>query len=96
MEIRIIDFKAVDKGPLRAFVDIKAGEIIYRDFRIIKEKGKRAWVACPQSSWKEDSGNIRYKTIITFPEEMKQAIDTVILDRFWEMEGAQKDGSFRS
>ena len=82
-----MDFKPVHKGPLRAFADINVDGLIIRDFRVIKENGKRAWVAPPQASWKEDSGNIRYKTIITFPEELKEQIDRVILDRFWEQEG---------
>jgi len=86
MEIRILDFKSVNKGSLRAFADIQYGEFIFRDLRVIKENGKRAWVAAPQTTWKEDSGNIRYKTVITFPEETKQQIDRVILDRFWELE----------
>jgi DNA-binding cell septation regulator SpoVG len=74
--------------PLKAFVDIQIKNTIIRDFRIIQEDGKRPWVATPQVSWKDKTGQIKYKTIITFPDDLKGQIDLAILNSYArEMEG---------
>jgi DNA-binding cell septation regulator SpoVG len=91
MRIEIIDIRMLpgDK-PLRAFVDLKVDEIVFREFRIIKENGKRLWVACPQISWKDSDGQLKYKTVVTLPDELKGEIDRIVLNRFIR-ETEQKD-----
>jgi DNA-binding cell septation regulator SpoVG len=91
-EIKIIEFRLLNTDkPLRAFADIQIGDWIIREWRIIKENGKRPWVAPPQLSWKEsESGQIKYKTIITLPDELKGEIDRIILNHFTR-ETEQKD-----
>ncbi len=68
--------------PLKAFADVEIQSgIVIREFRIIQESNKRPWVACPQLSWKDpDSGQIKYKTIVTFPDRLKGEIDMLILN----------------
>ena len=85
MNINILEFRfmAGDK-PLRAFVDLKIGDWIIREWRIIKENGKRSRVAPPQISWKGQDGQIQYKTVVTLPNELKGEIDLAILKRFNE------------
>jgi DNA-binding cell septation regulator SpoVG len=72
---------------LKAFADIELDNgIIIREFRIIQEPNKRPWVACPQLSWRDpDSGQIRYTTIITFPNQIKGDVDLLILSA-WNRE----------
>lgn len=86
LEIR----KKVENGkPLRAFADIELDNgIVVRELRIIQEANKRPWVACPQLSWKDpESGQIKYKTVITFPDQLKGEIDLLILTAWkWERE----------
>lgn len=80
-EIRILELRLMpgDK-PLRAFADIQVGDWVVRDFRIIKQNGQRAFVSPPQISWKDpETGEIRFKGILTIPPEEKQRIDTEIL-----------------
>jgi DNA-binding cell septation regulator SpoVG len=93
MDVKIIDMKLVpgDK-PLRAFVVIQLGDLIVRDLRVVKENGKRPLVLPPQISWKRRDGKIQYKTVVTFPDELKGRIDFAVLKRFIaEME--KKNGS---
>ena len=73
MDIKILEIRPQNGDkPLKAFADIRLGEISIRDFRVIKENGKRLLVAPPQVSWRDKStGSIRYKTIITCPDELK-------------------------
>jgi hypothetical protein len=68
--------------PLKAFVDIRLGDWIIRDWRVIKQNGKAPRVAPPQVSWRGQKGEIQYKTIVTLPDELRGQIDFAILDRF--------------
>jgi DNA-binding cell septation regulator SpoVG len=84
-EIKVLELRFMngDKA-LKAFADIQVNGWVIREFRLIKENGKRLWVAPPQLSWKAPDGHIQYKTIITFPDDVKGEIDRVILNRFTE------------
>jgi hypothetical protein len=84
MKIQILEIRPQNGGrPLKAFADIRLGEISIRDFRVIKENGKRLLVASPQVSWRDKStGSIRYKTIVTCPDELKGEIDRLILNAY--------------
>ena len=83
MDIRILDIRPQNSGkPLKAFIDIAYGGLTIRDFRVIKENGKRLIVACPQVSWKDRAGLLRYKTIITFPDDIKGELDVAILSAY--------------
>ena len=67
---------------LKAFADLCLDGITVRDFRVIQERGRRLWVACPQVSWRSKEGTIKYKTIITFPDEQKGLIDLTVLSAY--------------
>jgi hypothetical protein len=71
--------------PLKAFVDLRIGDWTVCDFRIVKQNGQRAWVSPPQASWKDDSGGVHYRSILSFPSELKQRIDVAVLSA-WEKE----------
>jgi len=87
MRILEIRKKSENGKPLRAFADVELDSgIVIRELRIIQQQGKRPWVACPQISWKDPgTGEIKYKTIITFPDQMKGEIDLLILNA-WSRE----------
>ncbi len=79
LEIRLLN----DEKPLKAFADAQVGTWIVRDWRIIQQNGKRAYVMAPQLSWKDPAtSEIKYKTILTIPAEEKQQIDVAILSAF--------------
>lgn len=85
MDIKIIEIRIQenDNKALRAFCDIELNGIIVRDLRVIKDPGKRDWIASPQASWKDKTtGTIKYKTLITFPDEMKGELDLLILSAY--------------
>ena len=96
MDIRIIEIRLLPGNrSLKAFADIQLDDIVIREFRVIKENGKRPWIVSPQISWKDQGGQIKYKTVITFPDELKGEIDRVILNRFTE-EMEKKDAEQRT
>lgn len=83
MNIKVLDIRLQNSGkPLRAFIDIAYGGLTIRDFRVIKENSKRLIVACPQLSWKDRIGLIKYKTLVTSPDETKGEIDRLILNAY--------------
>ena len=82
--VKVLEIRPLSQGrPLKAFVDIQVGDWIIHDFRVIKQNGQKAFVSPPQVSWKDpESGEIRYKGILTIPPEQKQRIDVEILSAF--------------
>jgi DNA-binding cell septation regulator SpoVG len=84
MKVEVVELRLLNDGrPLKAFCDVKIDGWIIHDFRILKKDGQRAFVSPPQVSWKDpESGEIRYKGILTIPPEQKQRIDTEILHAY--------------
>lgn len=82
--IQLLSIRLMPPGrALRAFVDIQVDDWIIHDFRVIKQNGQRACVSPPQVSWKDpETGEIKYKGILTIPSEQKQRIDVAILSAF--------------
>jgi len=82
--VRVLELrkKSENGKALKAFADIELENgIVVRELRIIQDQGKRPWVACPQISWKDPQDNqVKYKTIITFPSQLKGEIDLLILN----------------
>jgi DNA-binding cell septation regulator SpoVG len=95
--MRLLEIRKVKNNghprPLLAFADVELENgIIVRDLRVIQEAGKRVWIACPQSSWKDpEAGQIKYRTIITFPDAMKGEIDLLVLNA-WAREKEKSSG----
>lgn len=92
MTIDVIEIRLLNVNrSLKAFADVKLGDIIIRDFRIIKQDGQKVFVSPPQVSWKDpETGEIKFKGILTIPPEQKQRIDLEILSAFQkEMEKRQ-------
>jgi len=84
VEIKVLDIRLMTPGrSLKAFADVQVGDWIIHDFRVIKQNGQKAFVSPPQVSWKDpETGEIRYKGILTIPSEQKQRIDVQILSVF--------------
>ncbi len=86
MDIEVLTIKFLDSNrSLKAFADIRVGDWIIHDFRVVKQNGQRVSVNPPQVSWREpETGEIRYKGILTIPSEQKQRIEVAILSAFQE------------
>ena len=83
--VEVISFHLTPNGSgIRGFADIKVGDWIIRDWRVIKQDGKPLQVAPPQVSWRGQRGEMQYKTIVTLPDELRGQIDFAILKRFTE------------
>lgn len=83
--------------PLKAFADVELDNgMVIREFRIIQEPNQRPQIASPQLSWKDPlSSQIKYKTIVTFPNQLKGEIDLLILNA-WNREKEKGNDSSRA
>ena len=82
--IEVLEIKSIENGNLRAFVKLKIGDIVFHDFRIIKQPNQRAWVSAPVSTWVDETGLKHYKTIVEFPQELKREISEAVLNAYYE------------
>jgi DNA-binding cell septation regulator SpoVG len=77
--IEVLSIRLMEEGrPLRAFADVRVGDWTINDWRVWQQNG-RAYVSPPQTSWKDPTGQIKFKPILTIPDEELQRIQTAIL-----------------
>ena len=88
MEVRVEEIRMLPPGKsVRAFVDITLDEIIIRDFRVIQEDGKRLHVKVPFSTYRDSTGQLRFRPIVILPDEVKGEVDLAVLNAYrWEKE----------
>jgi DNA-binding cell septation regulator SpoVG len=79
MSIEILTIRlTTTNSSLRAFVDVKVGDWIVNDWRVWQQNG-RAYVSVPQSSWKDPSGQLKFKPILKLPDDQLEKLQTAIL-----------------
>ena len=93
MEIEILDLRVIESGKsLKAFADVRLGNIVIRDFRIVKDNGKRPHVKVPFSTYKDQEGRIKFRPIVILPDEVRGEVDLAILNAYSEREKEQNNG----
>ena len=83
--IELAEIKVLPKQnrPLKGFASIKVGDWVIHDFRIVQQDDMKTHIIPPQVSWKDpETGEIKFKGILTIPPEQKQRIDIEILSAF--------------
>ena len=93
MNIRVVEIRPLSDGrPLKAFVDIQLGNVVIRDFRVMKENGKRLYVKVPFSTYKDQTGHLKFRPIVVLPDEVRGEIDLAILNAYQrEMEKMENE-----
>ena len=82
-EVTVIEIRPLNDGrPLKAFVDIQLGSVVIRDFRVMKENGKRFYVKAPFSTYKDQTGHLKFRPIVVLPDEERGKIDLAILNAY--------------
>jgi len=82
--IKVLEIRQIENGNLKAFVKLKICDVVFHDFRIVQQPNQKAWVSAPVSSWVDEAGLRRYKTIVEFPQELKREIKDVVLSAWKE------------
>jgi DNA-binding cell septation regulator SpoVG len=91
--IEILDIRLIESSgkSLKAFADVRFENITIRDFRVVKEDGKRPHVKVPFSTYKDQKGRIKFRPIVILPEEVRGEIDLAILNAY-KREKEQENG----
>jgi len=66
----------------RAFIDIRLDDVVIKDFRVIQNGGK-PYVKAPFTTYKNQNGELCFRQIIDFPDEVRGRIDAAILSAFY-------------
>lgn len=84
MEIRVLEIRlaSFNGKTIKAFVDVQLDNIIIRDFRIMKEEGKRPYVKVPFQTYKGQTGELKFRPTVTLPDELRGEIDLAILNAY--------------
>ena len=82
--MKVLEIRRQNKEKsLKGFVDIELDNgIILKDFRIIQQPNHKAYVVCPQVSWRGPGGQMQYKVLVTLPDALKWQIESAILAEF--------------
>lgn len=85
MDIEVIGLKVIDGSSrsLKAIADVRVGDWLIYNWKIIQQNGCRAQVEIPQVSWRDSSGQLRYRKLLSIPGELRQRIEVAILSA-WE------------
>jgi DNA-binding cell septation regulator SpoVG len=95
LEIEILDLRVVESGKsLKAFADVRLGEITIRDFRVVKEDGRRLHVKVPFLTYKDQMGRLKFRPVIVLPDEVRGEVDLAILSAY-QREMEKKNGKSR-
>jgi DNA-binding cell septation regulator SpoVG len=86
--ITVAEIRPCERGSLRAFVAVRIGPLLVRDFRLIQQDGQAAWVSPPQRSWQDSSGATKYQALVDLPAEWRQALQNAVLTAWQEHERA--------
>jgi DNA-binding cell septation regulator SpoVG len=95
--VKVVEIRKTRKpGPLRAFVDVRFGNLLVTDFRVFQTDGGRARVEVPMVTWRDaQTRELRFKPVITLPGELIGRVQAEILSCYYrvmeENENDRKD-----
>ena len=87
MEISIERIAIVNKGALKAFLDIvielgEIGSIELRNCRLIQQVAQQAWLSGPQSQYFAPNGEMKYSTVVKLNGAIKEEIQQIAIDKY--------------
>lgn len=95
--VKVIEIRPTQKpGSLRAFVDVRIGNMMITDFRIFQENGGKARVEVPMTTWRDPiTHELRFKPVVTLPGELMGRVQAEILSCYFRyyraMDAKQND-----
>ena len=85
LDITVLTVRPVARGNLKGFADIRVGELVIRDLRIIQQPNQRAWVSPPQHEWIKPDGTRGYAPIVEFSPGLKLVVESLVIDAWREV-----------
>jgi DNA-binding cell septation regulator SpoVG len=92
--VTVIEVRLARKpGSLRAFVDVKLGNLLVTDFRVFQTDGGPARVEVPMVTWRDPgTRELRFKPVITLPGELMGRVQAEILSCYYRLREGKQDG----
>jgi hypothetical protein len=83
MDVKVVEIRFMrgDKAT-RGFADVLIGDITIKDFRIYQTNGKPT-VRNPFSTYKDATGDLKFREVISLPPNVKGEIDALIITEFF-------------
>jgi len=82
MKVEVLEIRLANSDKTKAYVDLKLGDLIIRDFRVMKEDGKRPYVKVPFTTYKDQTGQLKFRPIIILPDEVRGEVDLAVLNAY--------------
>jgi DNA-binding cell septation regulator SpoVG len=83
-DIEVLEIRSVtDSGNIRAFATVRLGGVTLMGCKVIREDGKRPWVAMPDRQWTAEDGQRRWSQAVKLTAALKQRVDDAVLSA-WE------------
>jgi hypothetical protein len=77
--IKILNIeKQKDSGSLKYLVEVQIGEIITRDWRVVKPPNGKAFIAAPQILSYDKEGGKHRKSLVSVPPNIRESIEHLI------------------
>jgi DNA-binding cell septation regulator SpoVG len=79
--VKVIEIRPIRKpGPLKAFVDVRLGNLLITDFRVFQRDGEPARIEVPTVTWRDpETKQLHFKPVITLPSELMGRVQAEIL-----------------
>ena len=84
-DVVVLTVTPVARGNLRGFADIRGGDLVIKDLRIIQQPNQRAWVSAPQREWLTPDGQRHYAPLVEFGPALKVVIESAVLQAWREV-----------
>jgi hypothetical protein len=87
MDIEVIELKLIlgSSRSLKAVADVRVGDWEIHNWKVVQQNDHRAQVEMPQVAWRDSSGQLRFRKLLSIPGELRQRIEVAILSA-WEKE----------
>ncbi len=83
MNIEVLEIRLLlGHKATRAFIDIRIGEILIRDFRIYQTNGKPS-VRNPFTTYKDGDGNLKFRQLLDLPSNVQAEVNAMILSEYF-------------
>ena len=87
MDVEVVELKLIrgSSRSLKAVADVRVGDWEINNWKIVQQNDHRVQVEMPQVAWRDSSGQIRFRKLLSIPGELRQRIEVAILSA-WERE----------
>ena len=90
--VKVIEIRRTRRpGPLRAFADVRLGNLLVKDFRVMQDNGGQPYVKAPFTTYKDKTGQLKFRQIIDLPREVRGQVDVAILNAYYLREKERQD-----